>query len=407
MEDNNHHNNIHTIIDCIAPYINDRNTFSLICRRSYDADCKTREHVTVYTRYATSPSRLCQRFPFLQSLTLDGSSEQMHDDDVNIITQWELGTGIEKLYFDGVDYDLKDLEFVAKNCGDNLVSVKIDERYDYIDLVGFFSYAVNLVEFVGGKFSNQLKDEYKSFKFPDSLKHLLIRRTIAVEFFAPFAHLITELDFPIHYGPGDFELIKSCHNLKVLHLPYDISDQELQDTVIYCKNLRKLYIEDDFYAIVSRVSHNGVIHIAKHCIELECLHIIVVSMTDEVMSYIGKNMKKLKVFSLHMWMEKNETALDNGVRSLLIGCDKLEKLSIRGGWLTDKGFGFIGKHGCNLRYLNLEGINVKESDAGVIELSKLGYQCQPNCFSKEAINISGRNVKGIPQPQPCRDIEQV
>ncbi|XP_071705355.1 coronatine-insensitive protein 1-like [Rutidosis leptorrhynchoides] len=158
------------------------------------------------------------------------------------------------------------------------------------------------------------------------------------------------------------------------------------------------------------VIHNGVIHIAKHCVELEHLHINVSDMTNEVMKYIGKKLKKLKDFSLYMWQwtTKHEPVLDYGVRSLLIGCNKLEKLGLYswdyGGcsWLTDKGLGFIAKHGCNLRYLYVNNIDVKLSDAGVMELSKLGYRCRPNSYNREVI-ISGRNVKGI--PQPCRDIE--
>ncbi|XP_071705354.1 coronatine-insensitive protein 1-like [Rutidosis leptorrhynchoides] len=303
----------------------------------------------------------------------------------------ELSTGIEKLCFQGLKYDLKDLEFVAKNCK-HLISVKIDAKYDYIDLVGFFSYAVNLVEFAGGKFINQHKDEYKSFMFPESVKQLSISCTIDAKFILPFAHLITKLYCSSVYKASDFQLIKSCRNLKVLHLPNDIKDQELQDITIYCKNLRTLIV------ISPKVSHNGVIHIAKHCVELECLHIGAINMTNRVMRFIGKNMRKLKDFELYLWQKKNVPALDNGVRSLLIRCDKLEMLSIfsqlDGGWLTDKGLGFIGKYGCNLRYLFLGNINVKESDAGVMELSKLGYRCV--CLhdynNKEAINIYDRRI---------------
>ncbi|GJR84994.1 nucleosome assembly protein 1,4 [Tanacetum coccineum] len=62
--------------------------------------------------------------------------------------------------------------------------------------------------------------------------------------------------------------------------------------------------------------------------------------------------------------------LDNGIRAMLTGCNKLERLDIHlfHGGLTDVGLGYIGKYGRNLVYLSLKCIG--ESDAGLVELSK-------------------------------------
>ncbi|XP_071694470.1 coronatine-insensitive protein 1-like [Rutidosis leptorrhynchoides] len=124
-------------------------------------------------------------------------------------------------------------------------------------------------------------------------------------------------------------------------------------------------------------------------------------MTNKVLCNIGKHMKKLKEFKMGFVYTKN-FPLDNGVRSLLIGCDKLEKLDllfVRGQGLSDKGLGYIGKYGHNLRHLSL-GFNVGESDAGLVELSKgcpkLQYLSTVRCrFSKEAFDIFRCNVTSL------------
>ncbi|GJY42110.1 coronatine-insensitive protein 1-like protein, partial [Tanacetum coccineum] len=51
-------------------------------------------------------------------------------------------------------FDVKDLALVAKNCSQSLVSVKISEHYEFINLVEFFSYAVKLEDFGGGRFGD-------------------------------------------------------------------------------------------------------------------------------------------------------------------------------------------------------------------------------------------------------------
>ncbi|XP_071694469.1 coronatine-insensitive protein 1-like [Rutidosis leptorrhynchoides] len=487
--------NIHVVLDCVIPFITDRNTLSLICQKSYDIEGKTRRHVTVETHYATSPSRVCQRFPFLQSLTLHGTPELddhdvfitpwvqqitsslyllnsvcferlfISDSDLELLAQtrgkqlrvievswcagfstsglfhigrycnnlrdlclfrnkidengenWlrELGsrnTVIEKLKFQAVNFDIKDFVIVAKNC--RLVSVKIDSR-DFIDFVEFFRYAVYLEEFGCGEFSYDHKDDYNyTLKFPNSLKHLMMR----ISYRYPdvknvsFAHFITELNCKDGYPHGRHgrhvgELIKSCCNLKVLYTTGFMGDDGLRDVSICCKKLRKLYVNQWGYH-KPNVSHNGVSFLAKQCVELECLHIGFVSMTNKVLCKIGKHMKKLKEFKMGL-VYKHNFPPDDEVRSLLIGCDKLEKLDLHfvcelglfvcGLGLSDKGLEYIGKYGCNLRHLTFRG-NVGESDAGLVELSKgcpkLKYLATVGCrFSKEAFDIFRCNVTSL------------
>ncbi|GKB70981.1 nucleosome assembly protein 1,4 [Tanacetum coccineum] len=93
--------------------------------------------------------------------------------------------------------------------------------------------------------------------------------------------------------------------------------------------------------------------------------------------------------------------LDNGIRAMLNGCSKLERLHIRlcRGGLTDMGLGYIGKYGHNLKYLFLG--NIGESNAsGLVELSKgcpklrkLEMSCAFNKQSAAAIVFKMRSLR--------------
>ncbi|GKE11983.1 nucleosome assembly protein 1,4 [Tanacetum coccineum] len=83
-------------------------------------------------------------------------------------------------------------------------------------------------------------------------------------------------------------------------------------------------------------------------------------------------MKNLHDFRIHLSEKggKTDFPLDNGVRAMLRGCKKLERLDIylRPGLLTDVSLGFIGEYGLNIRHLSLT--NMGESDVGLLELLK-------------------------------------
>lgn len=50
----------------------DRDAVSRVCRKWYHIDSITRKHITIALCYSTTPARLCQRFPRLESLKLKG-----------------------------------------------------------------------------------------------------------------------------------------------------------------------------------------------------------------------------------------------------------------------------------------------------------------------------------------------
>ncbi|GJZ61211.1 coronatine-insensitive protein 1-like protein, partial [Tanacetum coccineum] len=399
--DEHPNDSIDTIFNCVIPYINDgadQNSVSLVCRKWYELDCMTRKHVTIHLFYSPTPSRLVQRFPFLESLTLKVLPtcftrisnidinpwiqeisisykflKELHirlvnvcDSDLELLTRtrgkdlrvlqiskckglstdglmhigkycndlrtffledncvgekdgkWlhELALHsmrIESLNFrySVYEYDDKDLTLLAKNCSQSLVSLKITGGYlDHI--VDVFSYAIKLEIFVG--------DEWDYF------------------------HCEDEESVGLRLPPDMCYIGLSELTSHLLPLVLPFAHQR-------CPNLEVLYISDMF-------ADRG-------------LQVIVTDISNETMECIGTHLKNLRDFHMILRNKDSKTTLplDNGIRAILIGCSKLERLRVSF-WstgLTDVGLGYIGKYGHNLRYLSLS--NVGESDAGLVELS--------------------------------------
>ncbi|GJY42111.1 coronatine-insensitive protein 1-like protein [Tanacetum coccineum] len=359
-------------------------------------------------------------------------------------------------------FDVKDLALVAKNCSQSLVSVKISDHYDFIELVEFFSYAVKLEDFGGGRFGdnnpinhiginhfvndpfdhagigmNQFgnnalgmnpilhfraqRAKYKDFKFPPNLKYLALNHMGQKDIVLPFAHLITQLDTQLNtqfvydrrhhrHHHHQHSLIENCPNLEVLFTA-SISNEGMKHLSQYCENLRKLYVMNR-----TMLTEKGLFALALGCSQLECLHINLSCITFEAMVHIGINLTKLSDLSMVLGNQgvRMKDSIDNGIRSLLIGCNKLERLSIcfqELGGLSDIGLSYIGKFGCNLRYLSLGYAG--ESDAGLVELSfgcpKLQNLVINDCpFSKEAFDVFRCNVPSLRyfqvqgMPRHCR-----
>ncbi|KAD7478072.1 hypothetical protein E3N88_01208 [Mikania micrantha] len=489
-----------TVFSCVVPYIHDcrdRSSVSLVCRKWSELDGVTRKHVTVAMCYATTPFRLCQRFPLLESLTVKGKPRAamfdlipedwggfvapwvreiasslnclkaihfrrmiVRDSDIDLLTrtrghelrvlkldlcsgfstdgllrigmlcdnlrvlylqeslivekdgQWlhELALNnavLECLNFYMTDlskFSFKDLELIARNCRESLVSVKISEC-DFTGLVDFFNHVVNLQEFGGGAFSNQ-PEKYIGLKFPPSLRCMALNYASQSEIpvVLPFASGITRLD--LLYALFDTEdhcfLIQRCPNLEVLDTRDAIRDRGLQVLSQFCKKLRRIKVErgDDEEGFVSQT---GLISLAQGCLELECLHVNLTDITNEALACVGTHLKKLYDFRMILLDKEEritELPLDNGVRALLSGCNKLERLGVylRPGGLTDVGLGYIGQYAQNVRYLLLGFTG--ETDAGLVELSKGCPKLQKlevrGCgFSEQALSTFVLNVASL------------
>lgn len=177
-----------------------------------------------------------------------------------------------------------------------------------------------------------------------------------------------------------------------------IGDRGLEDLARNCKRLKRLRIErgadeqgmDDEGGVVSQ---RGLIALAQGCLELEYLAVYVSDITNASLEYIGTYSKKLNDFRLVLLDQEEritDLPLDNGVRALLMGCEKLRRfaLYLRPGALTDVGLGYVGQYSQNIRWMLLGSVG--ESDAGLLEFSrgcpslqKLEMRCC--CFSERAL----------------------
>ncbi|XP_058181820.1 coronatine-insensitive protein 1-like isoform X2 [Rhododendron vialii] len=352
--------------------------------------------------------RFCKNLTtlFLEESTItERDGEWLHELALN-------NKNLENLNFYMTDlskFRFQDLELIARNCP-SLVSAKISEC-ELLDLVGFFRIATALQEFGGGSYSEE-PERYSSISFPPKVSSLGLtymgQNEMPIVF--PFASLLRRLD--LLYAFLDTEdhclLIQKCPNLEVLETRTVIGDRGLEVLGRCCKRLRKLRIERgaDEQGMDNEgglVSHTGLIALAQGCPELEYLAVYVSDIINASLEFIGMHLKNLCDFRLVLLDQGeriSELPLDNGVRALLQGCNKLRRfaLYLRPGVLTDVGLGYIGKHTPNVKWMLLGYVG--ESDAGLLEFSrgcpslqKLEIRC---CiFSEHALAIAALQLTSL------------
>ncbi|XP_020202418.1 coronatine-insensitive protein 1 [Cajanus cajan] len=323
-------------------------------------------------------ARSCRslRVLFLEeSSIVEKDGEWLHELALN-------NTVLETLNFYLTDIDvvkIQDLELLAKNCP-NLVSVKLAEC-EILDLVNFFKNAYALEEFCGGTY-NEEPEKYSAISLPAKLCRLGLtyigKNELPIVFM--FAAVLKKLD--LLYAMLDTEdhcmLIQRCPNLEVLETRNVIGDRGLEVLGRCCKRLKRLRIErgDDDQGMEDEegtVSHRGLIALSQGCSELEYMAVYVSDITNASLEHIGTHLKNLCDFRLVLLDHEEKITdlpLDNGVRALLRGCDKLRRfaLYLRRGGLTDVGLGYIGQYSPNVRWMLLGYVG--ESDAGLLEFSK-------------------------------------
>lgn len=180
-----------------------------------------------------------------------------------------------------------------------------------------------------------------------------------------------------------------------------IGDRGLEVLARSCKRLKRLRIErgadeqgmEDEEGVVSQ---RGLMALAQGCLELEYLAVYVSDITNASLEYIGTYSKNLSDFRLVL-LDREERItdlpLDNGVRALLRGCEKLRRfaLYLRPGGLTDVGLSYIGQYSPNVRWMLLGYVG--ESDAGLLEFSKgcpslQKLEMRGCCFSEHALAVT-------------------
>ncbi|KAJ0259498.1 Transport inhibitor response 1 domain-containing protein [Hirschfeldia incana] len=292
----------------------------------------------------------------------------------------------------------RDLAAIAKNCHRSLVSVKISD-IEILELARFFQAAVNLEEFLGGTLDedHETPEKYMKLKFPPKLSSLGLSYLGAneMQIVFPFAAQIRKLDllYVLLVTNDHCKLIQKCPNLEVLETRNVIGDKGLEVCAKYCKKLKRLRIErvadgdemDDERRFADEdgnedlgglVTQRGLKALAHGCRELEYMAVYVSDITNEALRTIGAYLKNLRDFRLVLLdqderiTEVADFPLDKGVRSLLMGCEKLRRfaLYLRPGGLTNVGLSYIGKYSPNVRWMLLG--KVGETDEGLMEFSR-------------------------------------
>lgn len=324
-------------------------------------------------------TRFCRNLKTLfleESIITDNDGRWLHELAVN-------NTVLQTLNFYLTDihkYEYRDLELIAKNC-QSLVSVKISDK-ELLDIVGFFRAATALEEFCGGSFSSNQPEQCALVPFPPRLCRLglsfMSGNEMPIVF--PFASRLTRLD--LLYVLMDTEdhcaLIPRCPNLEVLETRNVIGNIGLELLAWNCKKLRRLRIEhgadeEDLGDEEGFVSHVGLTALALGCPDLEYLAVYVSDITNACLECMGTHWKNLNDFRLVLLDNIEfipDLPLDNGVRALLQGCNKLKRfaLYLRQCALTDVGLGYIGRYSPNVRWMLLGYVG--ETDAGLLEFSE-------------------------------------
>ncbi|XP_075499924.1 coronatine-insensitive protein 1-like [Primulina tabacum] len=364
--------------------------------------------------------RLCRNMRVLimeESGIVENDGEWLHELASN-------NTVLETLNFYMTDLTKvrsEDLELIARRCP-SLISVKISDC-DLSGLVGFFRASSSLEEFAGGSFSeppgqvgegvfNVQLQRYGAVALPSRLCCLGLTYLGKAELpiIYPVASKLKNLD--LLYALLDTEahciLLQKCPNLEHLETRDVIGDRGLEVLAQFCKKMKRLRIErgadehemEDEEGVVSQ---RGIIALAQGCLQLEYLAIYVSDITNASLECMGTYSKNLCDFRLVLLDREERIAdlpLDNGVRSLLMGCHKLRRfaLYLRPGGLTDVGLGYVGKYSPNIRWMLLGYVG--RSDEGLLEFSKgcpslQKLEMRGCCFSERALSLAALQLKSL------------
>ncbi|KAJ9673959.1 hypothetical protein PVL29_023484 [Vitis rotundifolia] len=177
----------------------------------------------------------------------------------------------------------------------------------------------------------------------------------------PVCANLTSLNFS--YANINTEQLKSvichCHKLQIFWVLDSVCDEGLQAVAATCKELRELRVfpidaREDSEGPVSEV---GLQAISEGCRKLQSILYFCQRMTNAAVIAMSKNCSDLVVFRLcimgrHRPDHITGEPMDEGFGAIVMNCKKLTRLAISG-LLTDKAFSYIGKYGKLVRTLSV------------------------------------------------------
>ncbi|KAF8377339.1 hypothetical protein HHK36_030716 [Tetracentron sinense] len=177
----------------------------------------------------------------------------------------------------------------------------------------------------------------------------------------PVCANLTSLNFS--YANINTEQLKSviyrCHKLQTFWVLDTVCDEGLQAVAATCKDLRELRVfpmdpSEDSEGPVSEV---GLLAISEGCRLLRYILYFCQRMTNAAVVAMSKNCPELVVFRLcimgrHLPDHLTGEPMDGGFGAIIMNCKKITRLAISG-LLTDEAFSYIGKYGKLVRTLSV------------------------------------------------------
>ncbi|XP_057974588.1 transport inhibitor response 1-like protein [Malania oleifera] len=154
-------------------------------------------------------------------------------------------------------------------------------------------------------------------------------------------------------------VIRHCHKLQVFWVLDSVCDEGLQAVAAACEDLRELRVfpidaREDGEGPVSEV---GLQAISEGCRKLQSILYFCQQMTNAAVIAMSKNCPDLVVFRLcimgrHRPDHVTGQPMDEGFGAIVMNCKKLTRLAVSG-LLTDRAFSYIGKYGKLVRTLSV------------------------------------------------------
>lgn len=277
------------------------------------------------------------------------------------------------------DVDAADLVLLVERCK-SLVSLKVGE-VEMVDMISAISRASSLTEFGTGScnfFGDEDSRTHVSISLPSSLtglSGLWAMSDPGLAMVLPIAPNLRKLDlkFTLLSRKAYCQLFSQCHALEELQVRNAVGDEGMEVIGKTCKSLRRLRVEHDN---AGAITQRGVVAVAQGCARMQQLIVYVSDITNAALAMLGQCCAQLTDFRLVLETAARRVVdlpLDDGIKLLLKGCRKISKLAVylRHGGLTDRGMGYIGEFGTNLKWLLLGCTG--ESDIG---LASLAYKAQ-------------------------------
>ncbi|KAF8117800.1 hypothetical protein N665_0008s0142 [Sinapis alba] len=212
--------------------------------------------------------------------------------------------------------------------------------------------------------TEQEPDYASAFRACKSLVCLSGFRELTVEYLpaiSPVCANLTSLNFSYaNISPDVFKpIIRHCHNIRVFWALDSICDEGLQAVAATCKELRELRVfpSDPSEDSEGPVSGLGLQAISEGCKKLESILYFCQRMTNVAVTAMSENCPQLTVFRLcimgrHRPDHVTGKPMDDGFGAIVKNCKKLTRLAVSG-LLTDQAFSLIGEYGKLIRTLSV------------------------------------------------------